>query len=645
MRECGLARFRIVAICLGHMTGSCIARGEVAEAQGRQYVLDDIADPIMPAIGASAPLTSKPASGGEIPSTPQTAMADSIKVVQGFQALGDAERQATLEQLVQCLNIDERAELSTLLSRRNDFTYRLSTELVQLVFDFVPLLQVWTLQSVSRQWRDILSRPQFLKARLAQESRLTTADLDTEDLIDDDADVRRSVRHMQATTLIRPFTYHDMMLSMNNPSLQTLTSNINRVLLHDHHLAHINDSPVTGSEVIVRNLITGVRRSFRSESRQKIMCLTLTDRLIAFATFDAKLYVRPLDAPDAIMPKRVLLPSANIQAIHSHDDMVAVLMPNRDAGSATILVGSVIFRDFFEHKISYGGVTAISGNDRMKACNVLVNSNDRHVDVFSCNADSSAELMPKIMHSRFRLPTDGKSGVTLVPSMSTIVDLEQRAKFGIGEIMHIGIRQLFRVSLRSFDYHGSPSAPGNEYAQGLSIIFDAQTARMYIEHHPIHYPIRPSADRALKCRIVRWKDSLYCITDANTVAFRRDLARGEERYLFEGAIVKAQDGEDHALIASFMNGDYLVQVAIAPGSANLYRIRVFCFNEERELHGGHETGLWKGSNCKHDTLSSERFGESVIQTFDELKNMVPFSYHAPYRRTLPYQSEEDEELP
>ncbi|KAK3617137.1 hypothetical protein LTR56_025488 [Elasticomyces elasticus] len=186
-------------------------------------------------------------------------------------------------------------------SQHIDLLTRLPFELALDIFGYLPLLSAWKLQLVSKQWRIVLTTPKFLAPRLAQDGRLLPS-LDAEICTSTIGEqVQRSVRHMKAMRLGRPFSYLELPVKLqrfNDQIGHQSCSLLHAEALHGRVFAYATSDEGGGSNVVLHDLTTRQVRRFCGTAGEAVMAITLTEEVLGFVTLGSMLYTADLRAPE-----------------------------------------------------------------------------------------------------------------------------------------------------------------------------------------------------------------------------------------------------------------------------------------------------------------------------------------------------------
>lgn len=235
------------------------------------------------------------------------------------------------------MTFEERTSLLNILSQLNDPLFALPVELSLQVFQHLPLFCIWTLQRVSRRWRDRLSSDDFIRAAVL---RWQTHD---------DADSARSSEQIAAASLTGR-AQHLKALCTGQPVSQTILDTIpteppqqykRRLALKGSRLAYIlrtsSAAPSSGNAVIIRDLISGEKRILQGFARENIMDVVLTNVLVAWITFDGSLYVS-YHAKPPTETARAQLPSSQVKTLAADGEAIALIMHPRVANTSEVIL-------------------------------------------------------------------------------------------------------------------------------------------------------------------------------------------------------------------------------------------------------------------------------------------------------------------
>ncbi|KAF2167921.1 hypothetical protein M409DRAFT_22067 [Zasmidium cellare ATCC 36951] len=232
------------------------------------------------------------------------------------------DRLAMLEALVDDLTVEERRAVSTFLCRKNDPLHILPIEVVIQITTYLRFEDVWRYQSVSRQWRFILSTDEVLKSAVA---RWYTHSAEDSARSSGTTPPRAKAIHIQALRTGLPFTTRIIEAPYKGDrGVDVVTSQVDQSFaLKGHRIAYANQPFYDSPYVTVHDLISGEKSHHRTTAREHVCCITLTSTLIAYLNFQGKLYAQSL-SDTSLDPTQLRLPSSSYSAFTADGDFCAI---------------------------------------------------------------------------------------------------------------------------------------------------------------------------------------------------------------------------------------------------------------------------------------------------------------------------------
>ncbi|KAK4948526.1 hypothetical protein LTR66_014103 [Elasticomyces elasticus] len=212
-------------------------------------------------------------------------------LLQAFKALEVlSERKAALRSILSDLSPYEWRWLSSQMASRElrfDIIAALPLELVMIVFQHLPMDDVWRLQCVSKSWKVQLSSEHVVKSALAQWYSPNDPPLIGESEAATSHEwIQLKLKHMQAFRLGRPFSYA---IHVDEYDFLRFDRLLGRrySALHHETLAYVRGSrhsrDHSGTMVSTRNLRTGATRIYQVTAGEQIRCIALTEGFLAIA--------------------------------------------------------------------------------------------------------------------------------------------------------------------------------------------------------------------------------------------------------------------------------------------------------------------------------------------------------------------------
>ena len=299
-------------------------------------------------------------------------------------------------------------------------------------------------------------------------------------------DIKHAVRHMQAQRLGRPFSYQEIRLDLCKLMDRPEKFKQHTVAFHGENLSYPRAVDGGGTELVVRDLATGNEHTYCGEAREDILCVTLHEDLLAFASFEGALYVASLRSPEP--PTRLRLPSSAIAGLTSDGHGVALLV-----GTGTVMVYSLVTKRLTEHRFALLGIEGGSGATAVPHKLVL----DYHrgtLDIFTCHtveADRSTRPgLPDMLHvGHLRLDIGHSASRTglLEPVASSMLQLEtsKGRTQTIERITQLGVPSLYQIHLvRAQGGRMGPPRYISRQEQSMyfdaSILFDARAPELSV---------------------------------------------------------------------------------------------------------------------------------------------------------------------
>ena len=222
----------------------------------------------------------------------------------------------SLTNLIRSFGRREQALIQGLISDTRDPFYNLPIELLIYIFDFLHPYDVWSKRIICRRWNTVLSSDNFTRTAL---NRFETHDPEDSAVSPENhasSSHMLALRHTLALRNGRPFSY------VNYGDQFTFLPNshpiAHQLRLKGKHIAYLRGNSDTreGTNVVIRDLVTGESTSLCGTAREKVMLIELSTNIIAFFTYTGTVYVALLLAlPDSL--RAVRLPSSKIHATHA----------------------------------------------------------------------------------------------------------------------------------------------------------------------------------------------------------------------------------------------------------------------------------------------------------------------------------------
>ena len=314
----------------------------------------------------------------------------------------------SLTHLIRSLGRREQALVQSLISDTRDPFYNLPTELLIYLFDFLHPYDVWSKRRICRRWNNILSSDNFTRTAL---NRFETHDPEDSAVSPENlasSSHMLAQRHIQALRIGRPFSYVNYgdrfaFLPDSYPIADQLR-------LKGKHIAYLRGNPDSyeGTNVVLRDLVTGETTSLCGTAREKIMLIELSTNIVAFFTYTGTVYIALLPAlPDSL--RAVRLPSSKIHAAHADRRLLACLLGG--TSGLTVFIHDAETRkstSFSYHRHEYCDET------EEEHCHaVLINSHDKCIDILSV-VNSTDELKLHVRVTRYSLAGERRSQDRLI---------------------------------------------------------------------------------------------------------------------------------------------------------------------------------------------------------------------------------------
>jgi len=237
-------------------------------------------------------------------------------------------RREVLDTLVNELDPYEWRHVKSRLNERTfefDIVGALPTELVASIFTYLDLDCLLLYRQVSWRWHGILSSPDVVRPSLAQWYSLKDPPLLAAQVLrlEKQDYLKLQTEHLLRFRSAKPY-YHavyDIQLSMDWGS--TYGWRRRSFDFCGNNIAWIDESgdPHTNS-VRLRNLSTGLERKIVGRGREQLLCLALTEEILAFTTFSGICYVHELKS--SVM-RTFRLPSLDLLLFTARGRYVACL--------------------------------------------------------------------------------------------------------------------------------------------------------------------------------------------------------------------------------------------------------------------------------------------------------------------------------
>jgi len=501
-----------------------------------------------------------------------------------------------------------------MVSEKNDRLWTLPVEIALEIFSYLSIFKVWELQLVSRRWRSMLSSETFMRHTLARLEIPDPAESvrDAPSVTKDSLESR--LRHLQATLRCRPFTaslWLEKLPSVDNHAMQGFP--LRRHQLTGRRVAYIRSERRNGGEVVVRDLVTGEKTTLRGEARENLAGLTLTDTLAAFVSCSGVLYICRLShlwEP----PARVRLPSAQVIDLVGDGAKVAVLLRTSQMAS----YGSLLVYSLGHGLKGYRFALQQDHGRDLIPQRLFMDSIEHSVHVFSCSNQAREMGFSRLRrygalgHVRFCL-VDGQDLELRSQSVKTMC---QGAWFYISEVDPFGFKGKLALSL-SFDREElSDLKGGRPY-----IVFDAKSGRFskaldYArgERAPMRlwkyksfrqsprFPGFHVFDGKLGFEGNHVSKSAFVPTSSSWLIYPSCQASGAEielkvytEHLMPDEAYDSFIGDDNVQHRYMINDTFMiiVQERMRAERSNRWTgFLVFCLDENVQLAGGQDTGLW-----------------------------------------------------
>ncbi|OCK83294.1 hypothetical protein K432DRAFT_187605 [Lepidopterella palustris CBS 459.81] len=218
-------------------------------------------------------------------------------VVEAFKRLSTSdERAAALEAIIKELNPYEWREAFARLKRRTfqcDLVSSLPIEIGIQIFRYLDISTPFRLQSVSKNWRRLLTSPDILRPMLSTWYSDLDRPLEGEASLrgQDYAVCQLKAEHMHRFRRGAPFSWVRINLSEQEPwnMRSTMPRHPAKVDFIDETVAWLDNTPES-SLVKVCNLRTKKSLIVGGEGRERIHYIKLTTELISFTTFSGRIY-------------------------------------------------------------------------------------------------------------------------------------------------------------------------------------------------------------------------------------------------------------------------------------------------------------------------------------------------------------------
>lgn len=357
----------------------------------------------------------------------------------------------SLTNLIRSFGRREQALVQGLISDTRDPFYNLPIELLVYIFDFLHPYDVWSKRIICRRWNDILSSDNFTRTAL---NRFETHDPEDSAVSPENhasSSPMLALRHTLALRNGRPFSYVNYgdqfaFLPNSHPIAHQLR-------LKGKHIAYLRGNPDTreGTNVVIRDLITGETTSLCGTAREKVMSIELSTNIVAFFTYTGTVYITSLLAlPDSL--RAVRLPSSKIHAAYADRGLLACLLGG--TFGLTVFIHDSETRkstSFNYHRQEY-----CDKNEEEHCHAVLINSRDKCIDILSVvNSTDEPKLHVKV--ARYSLTGERK----LQDRLTIWHGIEDIPRASISPILPTGERGLFQLAV---------SVPQQLYA---TVLFDA----------------------------------------------------------------------------------------------------------------------------------------------------------------------------
>ena len=563
-----------------------------------------------------------------------------LDIVQRFKELPtECERIGALEALAKHMTTSECRIMVSMISNRLDPLFVLPTELVLQVFVHLQMLDVWRLRLVNRQWNTTLRSELLTETALAQWETHDSSDCgrSAESRANDTQETR--IRNMQAVRLGRPFTFTDI---ADNVALRNC--GINGALpptydLNGDMIAYICGVPTSEErQVMVRRLTDSSVWTFSGDARENIACIALTERVIAFTTYAAMLYVAPLEHGSGSSQRHVRLPSARVVAVAGDGGCIVTMLYDSGVRSSHMAIydyDSGSYKDFEFAAQSVGRIEADRANTpddsagmRLVPGALLVNNKQRTIDVFSTVTSGYNTLeepldwptrVAYIGHMRFTFSGIQTSASNLSFELHKIGPLlEYHAIFDaprihLNRVHPTGRTGLYNVCTIMGDSARPSARKSTRDRHIFTINFDSASCSLAASKIP-HDGRFGGRSKGHVLYGSRWKSVCHAQDTSHKGLY---VSRAQEEGLVAIQRLHDPSQRDPAPLRPFSwcdelhenrdivlmcNESFLVAFAGPPdpgGSEALSgRIRAWCFDESIGMPGAQDTGLWKSSEEK-----------------------------------------------
>ena len=404
----------------------------------------------------------------------------------------------SLTNLIRSFGRREQGLVQSLISDTRDPFYNLPTELVIYIFDFLHPYDVWSKRLICRRWNTVLSSENFTRTAL---NRFGTHDPEDSAISPENhasSSHMLALRHTLALQNGRPFSYVNYgdqfaFLPYSSPITHHLR-------LKGKHIAYLRGNPSTreGTNVMVRDLITGETTSLCGTAREKVMLIELSTDIVAFFTYTGTVYVASLLAlPDSL--RAVRLPSSKIHAAHADRGLLACLLGG--TSGITVFVHDAEIRK--STSFSYQRHEYCDRNECDHGHAILINARNQCIDILSVVV-STDEPKLHVKVARYSLAGERK----LQDRLIIWHGMEGVSRVTLGPILPAGEQGLFQLALGvhgKFEFHGTVLFDAN---------FTPNTDTLKMIDEKMH-------------GAVLWKDRLYRIEDGTSPFFVSTAQRPE----------------------------------------------------------------------------------------------------------------------
>ncbi|TKA49463.1 hypothetical protein B0A54_00129 [Friedmanniomyces endolithicus] len=318
---------------------------------------------------------------------------------------------------------------------------------------------------------------------------------------------------MQAQRLGRPHSYCDVRFpgaQSRDDTIYPEYRNPHVFALRGHTIAYVRKPARGESEIVVHDLVTGQDLVFCGEAREDITCLTLTDDLLGFASTEGVLYVVDLRSHEP--PVRLRLPSAQATALAGDEDTVVALL---DCSMIAVYASSTKRLETYYFQPQVEGQYNVALEPAMIMLSIRrgtidVFSNGNRIEVLAGEDGTDEEALPQLIHhiGHMRFALDGSHLPThkrLEVKVSSGVELRTEWKVAIGGIHPLGVVDQHHVRLQGLYLNDADIY----WQQDRTIVFDAKTALLHLEHHRLVE--RPCRSQFTGELLLRWKDCYYML--------------------------------------------------------------------------------------------------------------------------------------